>query len=163
MPPICLSMPSLVYIFAFHLKNRNKNDASGKRRRGENQIGNVESLFMSRFRGRGVAWCRAGHTFGCDVNICDNINYIPRKRHATLPLSFFLCPPPSFLCRLHKSDMKGEWYFTVTEERERHSNMLMIWWWARQKMKVWVQGREQEREGNHSEWLNMQWGLYTSA
>lgn len=153
MAPICLSLPSLAHIFAFHLKNKKSEKIMLRAKtRGveKNPIGNVESLFMSRVRGRGVDWCRVGPC-GFDVNIFNNINYIPRGGlhlylSLSFPLSFLL--PPSLVWRLKYVKVTWtEWYFTVTEERERHSNMLMIWWWARQKMKVYEEKTESRKEG----------------
>lgn len=54
-----------------------------------------------------------GRTFGFDVNICDNINHIPRGGPAPLPLSFFpsLVLSPSLSpvkIKVRKGDVKGE-------------------------------------------------------
>ena len=101
-------------------------------RSGGNQIGIEESLSTSEVaQSTGEAL-----PLGFDVNICDNIIYISGGGGAPPPLSFFPSLTPVKI-KAHKGDLNEEWYFTVTEERERHSNMLMIWWWARQKMKVW--------------------------
>lgn len=141
MAPICLSLPSLAHIFGFHLKKSEKIMLLAKTWGVEEgkiqlEIYILYSCLESEVE-TGVEWSL---TVGFDVNICDNINHIPRgDLHSYLSLSFPL--PHSFSLspvkiKVTKGDVNGVWYFTVTEERERHSNMLMIWWWARQKMKV---------------------------
>lgn len=97
MAPICLSLPLLAHIFAFHLKKKKRKIVTGKDMRSRREkiqlVVNVYSCPESEVDG--LTGVEQGLTFRLDVNICDNINYISRGGgSALLPPPFFF-PAPS--------------------------------------------------------------------
>lgn len=104
---------------------------------------------MSRVRARakGLIGLERGLTFRFDVNICDNISYIPRGLHLYLflTLSPSLSPVKIKVCN---GNMKGERCFTVTEERTTQQyadDMVMS---KTEDESVRGEDREQERGSN---------------